>query len=107
MDRLGRRRSQPRLQRRVGRAPARGLHDVQPHLQRRGQHADHHAGGYGLLNARFSYTFANDALTFSAFGTNLTNTLYLLSGNASSGFGLAEGAYGRPREWGISAGYKF
>ncbi|MPT22726.1 MAG: TonB-dependent receptor, partial [Starkeya sp.] len=47
-------------------------------------------GGYGLLNARFSYTFANDALTFSAFGTNLTNTLYLLSGNASSGFGLAE-----------------
>jgi iron complex outermembrane receptor protein len=64
-------------------------------------------GGYGLLNARFSYTFANDALTFSAFGTNLTNTLYLLSGNASSGFGLAEGAYGRPREWGISAGYKF
>jgi len=63
--------------------------------------------GYGLLNARLSYTLARPALTLSLFGTNLTNSLYLVSGNASGAFGLAEASYGRPREWGISASYKF
>ncbi len=63
--------------------------------------------GYGLLNARLSYTLPNKAVTLSVFGTNLTNTLYLVSGNASGAFGLAEASYGRPREWGVSAGFKF
>jgi len=63
--------------------------------------------GYGLLNTRISYTIPGKALTLSAFGTNLTNELYLVSGNVSGAFGLAEASYGRPREWGISAAYKF
>jgi iron complex outermembrane receptor protein len=63
--------------------------------------------GYVLVNARLSYSFAGDKITVAVFGTNLTNSLYLVSGNASGGFGLAEGSYGRPREWGISAGFKF
>lgn len=62
---------------------------------------------YGLMNARLSYTFPNEALTLAAFGTNLTDTLYQVSGNVSGAFGLAEASYGRPREWGLSAAYKF
>ena len=63
--------------------------------------------GYGLLNARLSYTLPSKAVTLAVFGTNLTDALYLVSGNASGSFGLAEGSYGRPREWGVSAGFKF
>lgn len=63
--------------------------------------------GYTLANARLSYTLPGDRISLAVFGTNLTNALYLISGNVSSGFGLAEAAYGRPREWGISASYKF
>jgi len=63
--------------------------------------------GYGLLSARLSYTLPHSAITLSAFGTNLTNTLYIVSGNVSGAFGLAEASYGRPREWGLSAGFKF
>jgi iron complex outermembrane receptor protein len=47
------------------------------------------------------------AITLAVFGTNLTDSLYLVSGNISGAFGLAEGSYGRPRKWGISASYKF
>jgi len=63
--------------------------------------------GYTLVNARLSYSFANNRITVALFGTNLTNSLYIVSGNASSGFGLAEASYGRPREWGVSAGFRF
>ncbi len=63
--------------------------------------------GYGLLNARLSYTLPNKAVTLAVFGTNLTDTLYLVSGNVSGAFGLAEASYGRPREWGVSVGFKF
>jgi iron complex outermembrane receptor protein len=63
--------------------------------------------GYTLVNARLSYSFARNRVTLALFGTNLTNSLYIVSGNASGAFGLAEASYGRPREWGISAGYRF
>jgi iron complex outermembrane receptor protein len=63
--------------------------------------------GYVLVNARLSYTLPGDAIQLSVFGSNLTKALYLVSGNASGAFGLAEASYGRPREWGISASYKF
>ncbi|MEG3176117.1 TonB-dependent receptor [Sphingomonas sp. RB3P16] len=63
--------------------------------------------GYGLLNARLSYVLPGDAITLAVFGSNLTNALYKVSGNASGAFGLAEASYGRPREWGISAAFKF
>lgn len=63
--------------------------------------------GYGLLNARLSYALPGRAITLAVFGTNLTDTLYLVSGNVSGAFGLAEASYGRPREWGVSAAFKF
>lgn len=63
--------------------------------------------GYVLANARLTYSLPGDAIQLSAFVTNLTNALYLASGNASGAFGLAEVSYGRPREWGISASYRF
>ncbi|HEU0043129.1 TonB-dependent receptor [Sphingomonas sp.] len=63
--------------------------------------------GYGLLNARISYTLPNKAVSLSVFGTNLTKSLYLVSGNISGAFGLAEDSYGRPREFGVSASYRF
>lgn len=63
--------------------------------------------GYGLLNARISYTLPGKNITLAVFGTNLTDELYLVSGNVSGAFGLAEASYGRPREWGVSAGFKF
>jgi iron complex outermembrane receptor protein len=63
--------------------------------------------GYGLLNARLSYTLPGRAITLAVFGTNLTDSLYLVSGNVSGAFGLAEASYGRPREWGASVSFKF
>ena len=63
--------------------------------------------GYALANARLTYTLPGGAAQVSLFGTNLTGALYKLSGNASGAFGLAEAAYGRPREWGLSASYRF
>ncbi len=54
-----------------------------------------------------SYALPGRAITLALFGTNLTNTLYLVSGNASGAFGLAEASYGRPREWGASVSFKF
>jgi iron complex outermembrane receptor protein len=63
--------------------------------------------GYTLVGARLAYTLPGNAVTLSVFGANLTNALYIVSGNVSSAFGLAEAAYGRPREWGASAAFKF
>lgn len=63
--------------------------------------------GYSLVNARLSYTLPGQAIQLSVFGTNLTKALYLVSGNVSGAFGLAEASYGRPREWGVSASYRF
>ena len=63
--------------------------------------------GYVLANARLTYALPGKAIQLSAFVTNLTNALYLASGNASGAFGLAEVSYGRPREWGVSASYRF
>ncbi|TKD53032.1 TonB-dependent receptor [Sphingomonas baiyangensis] len=63
--------------------------------------------GYVLANARLAYTLPGNAITLAAFVTNLTDALYKISGNASGAFGLAEAAYGRPREWGLSASFAF
>ena len=63
--------------------------------------------GYVVANARLAYTLPGGAITLAAFGTNLTNALYKISGNASGAFGLAEAAYGRPREWGLSGSFSF
>jgi iron complex outermembrane receptor protein len=63
--------------------------------------------GYVLANARLTWSLPGDRLRLSVFGTNLTDSLYIVSGNASGAFGLAEASYGRPREWGASASFSF
>jgi iron complex outermembrane receptor protein len=64
-------------------------------------------GGYGLFNARLTYALPGESLQLSVFGTNLTDELYLVSGNASGAFGLAEASYGRPPEYGLTVSYRF
>ncbi|MEG3179630.1 TonB-dependent receptor [Sphingomonas sp. LT1P40] len=63
--------------------------------------------GYTLVNARLAWTLPGGAIQLSVFGTNLTDELSLVSGNVSGAFGLAEASYGRPREWGVSASWRF
>jgi iron complex outermembrane receptor protein len=63
--------------------------------------------GYTLVNARITWTDPEERFSIALFGTNLTDALYIQSGNFSNGFGLAEVSYGRPREWGLSASVRF
>lgn len=64
-------------------------------------------GEYTLLNARLTWRPPGQHFDVAVFGTNLTDELYMMSGNASAAFGLAEAAYGPPRQWGVSVGYNF
>jgi iron complex outermembrane recepter protein len=65
--------------------------------------------GYGLLNARLTVDMLTTGLSLSVFGTNLTGTQYFTSGNddTNSAFGWAFVNEAPPREWGVSAKYKF
>jgi iron complex outermembrane recepter protein len=65
-------------------------------------------GDYGLLNARLSWTDADERFNIAAYAQNLTNTKYYTFGqNALVSQGVAYNYLGRPREYGISAGYRF
>ncbi len=58
--------------------------------------------GYGLLGARLSWLSESELWNLALFATNLTDEIYRISGNAASpAFGIAENAYGRPREFGV------
>jgi iron complex outermembrane receptor protein len=65
--------------------------------------------GYGLLNARLTVDMLSTGLSVSIFGTNLTGTQYFTAGNddTNSAFGWAFTNEAPPREWGVSARYKF
>ncbi|MGB3469337.1 MAG: TonB-dependent receptor [Erythrobacter sp.] len=64
--------------------------------------------GYGLLNGRITWTDPSDQLTLSAFGLNLFDVEYFTFGqNALMSQGVAYNYLGRPREFGVSAGYRF
>ncbi|QAY79414.1 TonB-dependent receptor [Sphingosinicella sp. BN140058] len=63
--------------------------------------------GYTLVNLRLTWTDVEDRYSVALFGTNITDALFIQSGNFSNGFGLAEVSYGRPREWGVSASLRF
>lgn len=57
---------------------------------------------YTLVNARVSYRSANGSWEIAAYGTNLTNKQYLMSGlDLAATFGFVESYYGRPREAGV------
>jgi iron complex outermembrane receptor protein len=62
---------------------------------------------FGLLGAHLSWMSEQDVWTVAAFATNLTDEVYRISGNASIPFGLAENAYGRPRELGVRLTRRF
>jgi iron complex outermembrane receptor protein len=63
--------------------------------------------GYDLFGARIGYTSPDQLWQAALFGSNLSDERYMVSGNASSGFGLKEASFGRPREWGLSVSRKF
>ena len=62
---------------------------------------------YDLFGARIAYTSPDQVWQAAVFGSNLSDERYMVSGNASSGFGLKEASFGRPREWGLSLSRKF
>jgi iron complex outermembrane receptor protein len=64
--------------------------------------------GYGLLSARITWTDADDRFSISAYGDNLTDKEYYTFGqNALAAQGVAYTYIGRPREYGVTAGFKF
>ena len=63
--------------------------------------------GFSVANAYASLTTAGEKWTLALFGTNLTDERYRISGNSSVGFGLAESTFAAPREWGVTARYRF
>ncbi len=64
--------------------------------------------GYGILNARIGWTDANERLSIAVFGQNLTNAQYFTFGqDALATQGVAYTYLGRPREFGLTAGYRF
>ncbi|MEM9552978.1 MAG: TonB-dependent receptor [Acidobacteriota bacterium] len=63
--------------------------------------------GYALVGARLLFTPASGTWDLALFGTNLTDEEYLETGFFAASFGTAIGIAGPPREWGLSASYRF
>lgn len=64
--------------------------------------------GYGLLSARMTLRPQNANWEVAVYGTNITNELYLQSGLTTlDSFGIVEGTYGLPSEWGIATKFRF
>jgi iron complex outermembrane receptor protein len=64
--------------------------------------------GYGLLNGRVTWTDASEQFTLAAFALNLFDVEYFTFGqNALASQGVAYNYLGRPREFGVSAGFNF
>jgi iron complex outermembrane receptor protein len=63
---------------------------------------------YTLVNGRVSYALHDGQVTISAFGTNLFDKRYIVSGiDVASTFSMYEAYYGRPREFGGEVSVKF
>jgi iron complex outermembrane receptor protein len=64
--------------------------------------------GYTLFNARVGWVDATESYRLTLFVNNLTDKTYKTVGyDLSSLCGCNEESYGRPRWWGITAGYSF
>ncbi|MDE8652000.1 TonB-dependent receptor [Novosphingobium album (ex Liu et al. 2023)] len=63
--------------------------------------------GYHLVNASVAFNDESERWGLTLGVKNLTKEVYLGSGYADSFGGIVEGVYGRPREWYLSAKYKF
>ena len=59
-----------------------------------------------IVNARISMSSADDRLTLTIGGTNLTNDRYLTTGNNNFAAGVATGYYSAPHEWFATLGLK-
>ncbi len=62
---------------------------------------------YDLLNVRLLYGPASGSWDIAAFVTNLTDEEFLDHGLITGSFGFNIGIPGRPREWGLTAQYRF
>jgi len=60
-----------------------------------------------LLNARLAFTSIDERWELALFGTNLTDEEYITRGLHFADFGFTNVYGGRPREWGLSASYRF
>jgi iron complex outermembrane recepter protein len=66
--------------------------------------------GFGLLNARLTLQTMDSHLSWSLFGTNVTNVHYAVGGHddgAGGSLGFVIKQMGPPREWGITGRYRF
>jgi len=63
--------------------------------------------GYHLLNASLLYTAPDERWAFQAGVTNITNTIYIVSGRYSDGGGYGQATVSRPREWFARLRYSF
>ncbi|WP_374764110.1 TonB-dependent receptor [Yunchengibacter salinarum] len=63
--------------------------------------------GYWLLDARLTLSPEDGPWQLAVFGSNLLDKKYLTNGINVDAFGFVEAYYGRPREWGLSLGYRF
>lgn len=62
--------------------------------------------GFGLVNARLTLTLP-DGVSVGVYGTNLTDERYIIQGVQQAALSLRELQWGRPREFGITAGVTF
>lgn len=77
-------------------------------LPRRRQQPPLAQDGFALVAGRLSWVTDEEDWEVALFITNLTDERYRISGNAASpAFGVAESAYGRPREWGATLAHRF
>ena len=69
---------------------------------------DEYQDGYGLADLRVSYAPAQGSWTVGAFVTNLTDESYIIdAGNTGDSLGLPTFIGGRPRMWGVTAGWTY
>ena len=63
--------------------------------------------GYHLVNVSVNFRGPDEAFGLRAEVKNLTDETYLTSGYLDSFAGIIEGNFARPREWSLSASYRF
>jgi iron complex outermembrane receptor protein len=62
---------------------------------------------YGLLGARLMYRSPNNKWDIALFGSNLTDEYYRINGFYIPTDQMDNGTLGRPREWGLTFGFRF
>ena len=62
---------------------------------------------YSLLNLSAGYTNAADTWDLVAFGENVTDERYIISGDSNFGLGFHEATFNRPAQYGVTFRYRF